>query len=64
MGPLPAWVCMEQPIQKGIASYHVGGVRTIELSDLDKEAIKIRYGERLKSGADREEMKKTLELKT
>ncbi|HOJ97497.1 MAG TPA: hypothetical protein PK024_11760 [Methanospirillum sp.] len=55
---------MEQPIQKGIASYHVGGVRTIELSDLDKEAIKIRYGERLKSGADREEMKKTLELKT
>jgi len=35
---------MEQPIQKGIASYQVGGVRTIELSDLDKEAIKTGMG--------------------
>jgi hypothetical protein len=44
--------------------YQVGGVRNTELSDLDKEAIKLLYGGRLKSGADLEEVKKTLGLKT
>lgn len=44
--------------------YQVGGVRNTELSDLDKEAIKLLYGGRLKTGIDMEEMKKTLGLKT
>lgn len=44
--------------------YRVGGVRNTELSDLDKEAIKLLYGGRLKTGIDIEEMKKTLGLRT
>jgi len=44
--------------------YQVGGARNTELSDLDKEAIKLLYGGRIKSGADMEEVKKTLGLKT
>ena len=44
--------------------YQVGGVRNTGLSDLDKEAIKLLYGGRLKTGIDMEEMKKTLGLKT
>lgn len=44
--------------------YQVGGVRNTELSDLDKEAVKLLYGGRLKTGIDMEEMKKTLGLKT
>jgi len=44
--------------------YQVGGVRNNELSDLDKEAIKLLYGGRLKNGIDMEETRKTLGLKT
>ena len=44
--------------------YHVGDVRNTELSDLDKEAIKLLYGGRVKNGADMEETRKTLGLKT
>lgn len=44
--------------------YQVGGVRNTELSALDKEAVKLLYGGRLKTGIDMEEMKKTLGLKT
>jgi len=44
--------------------YHVGGVRNRELSDLDKEAIKLLYGGRIKAGIEMEEMRKTLGLKT
>ena len=43
--------------------YQVGGIRNTELSDLDKEAIKLLYGGRLKNGMDMEEVKKTLGLK-
>lgn len=42
--------------------YQVGGVRNTGLSDLDKEAIKLLYGGRLKSGVNMEETKKTLGL--
>ncbi len=44
--------------------YHVGGVRNTQLSDLDKEAIKLLYGGRIKAGIEMEEMRKTLGLKT
>lgn len=44
--------------------YQVGETRNTELSVLDKEAIKLLYGGRLKTGIDMEEMKKTLGLKT
>lgn len=44
--------------------YRVGGVQNKELSDLDKEAIKLLYGGRVKSGTDMEETKKTLGLET
>lgn len=44
--------------------YQVGETRNNELSDLDKEAIKLLYGGRLKSGIEMEETKKTLGLET
>lgn len=44
--------------------YQVEEVRNMELSNLDKEAIKLLYGGRLRTGADMEEMRKTLGLKT
>ena len=44
--------------------YQVGGIQNKELSELDKEAIKLLYGGRLKTGIDMDEMRKTLGLKT
>jgi len=44
--------------------YQVGGKMNTELSDLDKEAIKLLYGGRLKTGTDMDDTRKTLGLNT